>query len=78
MTRAVTLGPAYNEFGYNEHPPTTSRFLCIKIIESNVKKFGYYEHPPTASSFLCIYLLVVSGTQCTDFIYLKHDNRISV
>ena len=21
----ITLGPAYNEFGYNEHPATTSR-----------------------------------------------------
>ena len=29
-----TLGPAYNEFGYYEHP-----LLCIKIIDSNVKKF---------------------------------------
>ena len=26
-----TLCPAYNEFGYNEHPAKTSRFLCIKI-----------------------------------------------
>ena len=33
---SYTLGPAYNEFGYYEHPPTTSRFLCIKIIDSNV------------------------------------------
>ena len=24
---AITLGPAYKEFGYNEHPPTMSRFL---------------------------------------------------
>ena len=31
-----TPGPADNE-----DPPTTSRFLCIKIIDSNVKKFGY-------------------------------------
>ena len=30
----------YNEFGYNEHPAIISRFLCIKITESNVKKFG--------------------------------------
>ena len=59
-----TLGPTYNEFGYCEHPATTSRFLCIKIIDSNVKKFGYYEHTPTTCSFLCIYLLVISGTQC--------------
>ena len=56
-----TLVPASNEFGYNEHPLTASRFLCIKIIDSNVKKFGYYEHPPTTRTFL---FLVISGTQC--------------
>ena len=26
------LVPAYNEFGYNEHPAITSRFLGIKIM----------------------------------------------
>ena len=26
-------GPlGYNEFGYNEQPATTSRFLCIKLL----------------------------------------------
>ena len=43
---------------------TASRFLCIKIIDSNVKKFSYYDHPPTTNNFLCIYLLVISETQC--------------
>ena len=38
-----TLGPAYKEFGYNEHPATMSRFHCIKIIDCNLKKFGYNE-----------------------------------
>ena len=38
---SFTLDPAYNEFGYNEHSAITSRFLCIKIIDCNVKKFGY-------------------------------------
>ena len=47
------LGPAYNEFGYNEHPATT-RFLCIKIIDCNVKKFDYNEYPVETSSFFCI------------------------
>ena len=56
-----TLGPAYNEFGYNEHLPT-SRFLNIEIIDSNVRKFGYYGYPPITISFLCIYLLVLSRT----------------
>ena len=26
-----TLAPAYNEFGYNEQPAITSRFLCISL-----------------------------------------------
>ena len=56
----ITLGPAYNEY-----PAKTSRFLCIRIIECNVRKFGYNEHPLKTSSFFCIFLLVVSGTQCT-------------
>ena len=28
---SITLGPAYNEFGYNEHPVLTNTFLCIGI-----------------------------------------------
>ena len=28
----LVLAPAYNEFGYNEHPSATSGFLCIKTI----------------------------------------------
>ena len=54
----------YNEFGYNEHLAITSRFLCINIIDCNVKKFAYNEHPLVTNSFFCIILLVVSGTQC--------------
>ena len=60
-----TLGPAYREFGYNEHLVITSRFLCIKVIDRHVKKFSYNEHSLITSSFFCIFLLVVSGTQCT-------------
>ena len=40
-----TLGPAYNKFGYYEHPPTMSRFLCIKTIDSNVKKVWLLRAP---------------------------------
>ena len=61
---SATLGFAYNEFGYNEHPAITSRFLCMKIVECNVKKFGCNEHRLVTSSFFCIFLLVVSGTPC--------------
>ena len=37
----ITEGPAYNEFGYNEHRIEGTDFFCIKIIHCNVKKFGY-------------------------------------
>ena len=60
-TSLVTLGPAYNELGYNEHPAVASRFLCTKIIDCNVKKFGHNKHPLVTSSFFCNFLLVVSG-----------------
>ena len=53
-----TPGPAYNEFGYKEHPVVASRFLYIKFIDCNVIKFIYNEHPPITSSFFCIFLLL--------------------
>ena len=31
-------------FCYNEHEFVMSKFLCIKIMGSNVKKFGYNKH----------------------------------
>ena len=43
----ITLGLAYNEFGYNEHPRTTSRFFsCMEIpsIDPMLQKFGYNEY----------------------------------
>ena len=66
-----TLGPVYNE-----HPAITSRFLCIKIIDCNVKKFNYNEHPLTTSRFFCIFLLVVSGIQCI-FLFFR-DTRLYI
>ena len=51
--------PTYNEFGYNRHPPSTSIFLCIQIIDCHVEKFGYKEHPLITSCFSCIILLDV-------------------
>ena len=49
-----TLGPAYNEFGCNEYPAITNRFLCTILIDSNAKKFDYNEHPhpPTNEQIL--------------------------
>ena len=47
-----TLGPTYNELGYNNHPVTRSRFLCIKIIWCNVKKLVCNEYPLLMSMFL--------------------------
>ena len=38
-----------------------SRFLCIKLINCNVKTFGYNEHPLITNSFFCILLFVVRG-----------------
>ena len=58
-----TLGPAY-EFGYNEHSAITNSFLCIRLIDSNVKKFGYNKHPLRNNSFFSICLFVISGPQC--------------
>ena len=54
-TETITLGPAYNEFGYNEHLAITNRFLCMNVIYCNVKKFSYTEHPLIMSGFFCIF-----------------------
>ena len=59
------MGPAHNDFGYNEHLAITGWFLFIKIIDSNGKEFGYKNHPFITGNFFCIFLLVGSGTQCT-------------
>ena len=60
---ANTLGPAYNDFGYNDHLAITSRILCIKIID-NGKKFGYSEQTLHEVVSIASFLLGVSGTQC--------------
>ena len=42
-----TLGPAYNEFGYNQHPAITSNFFSqekIASVDINVKKSTYNEY----------------------------------
>ena len=41
FSKRTTLGPAYSEFGYDEHPVTTRRFFScedISVIDFNVKK----------------------------------------
>ena len=38
----------------------TSRFLCLKILDCNVKKFGYNKHLLIMNSFFCIFILIVS------------------
>ena len=58
-----TLDPAYNEFGFKDHPNLRSSFLCIRFTDSNVKKFSYNQQPLGTDSFFCIILLAVSGTQ---------------
>ena len=42
---------------------TISRFLCIRITDSNVTKLGYNEHPLKICSFFCIFLISVNGIQ---------------
>ena len=60
------LGPAHNEFGYNEHSATKNSSLCTIIINSNAKKFGYNKHPPTTSILLiCAFL----KGECIEAIY---------
>ena len=48
----TTLDPAYNEFGYNEYPAITSRFLWIKIIDCDVKKAWLQRAPIYNEQFL--------------------------
>ena len=64
----TTLGPAYNEFGYNEHPAITSNFFSQKkslLIDINVKKVHLQRVPLITSKVLSKKLLVVSGAQCS-------------
>ena len=46
------MGPAYNEFGYNEQPLTSSLFSYTVLIDNNVKMFGYNELSPTTKFLL--------------------------
>ena len=42
-----TLGPAYNDFGYNEHPAITSNFFSQKnllLMTSMLKKSTHNEY----------------------------------
>ena len=46
LRNTLSLGPAYNEFGYNEQPATTSNIFSPKRtlrIDINVQKVGYNE-----------------------------------
>ena len=49
-----TQGPSYNEFGHNKHPALAIRFVCIKIIDCNLKKFDCEEHPLTMSKLIFV------------------------
>ena len=49
-----TLDPACNEFGDKEYP-SLNRFLCTKIINSNVKIFSHNERSHRTSNFICIF-----------------------
>ena len=74
VDKETTLGPTYNE-----HLAIMSIFLCIKIIESNVKKFPYNEHKHITSGFFCIFLLVLSGAQCKTVLDLSlEDSKLLI
>ena len=52
-----TVGSIYNWFGYNEHRYIKNRFLCIKIIDSNIEKFSYdREFAPTGNIKFVLHL----------------------
>ena len=46
------LVPAYNEFSYNKHPPTTSSFLCIFLLVVSGTQCTYVTSSVTASTQL--------------------------
>ena len=64
------LGPAYNEFGYNEFPAITNRLLCMNITDCNVRKLGYSEYPQrlvTRCKWDAVYIhLLIQILQTTD------------
>ena len=56
-----TLGHANTEFDYDEQLALTRQILCIKIIDSNVKKVGYSNHTPYKEQVsFASFLLVVN------------------
>ena len=52
--KQFTLGPGYNEDGYNEYPATTSILFCIKIIDCNIKKL--FQQAPTYDENFLLHL----------------------
>ena len=50
MVESITMGSANNV-----QTAVTSRFLCIKIIDSNGNKLGYNEQPLIIRSFFCFF-----------------------
>ena len=47
------LGPAYDEFGYNEH---VTDFFVSKSLTAMLEQVMLHEHPLTMNSFFCIVL----------------------
>ena len=54
----ILLAPAYDEFGYNEHPEKISKFLCIKLtaigtamLKSSVTKSTHLERAVSFAFF---------------------------
>ena len=73
----ITLGPAYNDFGYDKHAAINNLVPSQHpIIDNNVKILYYYEHPVTTSTFSYIKVLVVSRTQCKWNFWKFHEISI--
>ena len=43
--RLITLGPAYNKFGYNEHILITNSFFCIILLVVSRTQCIYFRLP---------------------------------
>ena len=69
------LGPAYNDFGYNDHLGLTSRFHRIRITDYNVEKFCCTGYPLKVKSHLrflgsnyCLNYSHNNGLYCTKWV----------
>ena len=70
ITQIITLGS-----DYNEHPAITSRFLCTNKLTAMLKN-SVTTSTNLQIAFFCIFLLVVSGTQCNESLFLCRSSLL--